>query len=89
MTTLTENRDEKIAWEILRKQGILKQVFLEWLQVLELKIKVYRERQQLLVMSDLMLNDIGVTRAEADAEALSFGIPQQRITGKNGVRPYI
>ena len=79
MTTLTENRNEKLAWEILRKQGILKQILLEWLQVLELKFKIYRERQQLLVMSDLMLNDIGVTRSEANVEALSIDIPRQRI----------
>ena len=79
MTTLTENRDEKLAWEILRKQGMLKQILLEWLQVLELKFKIYRERQQLLIMSDLMLNDIGVTRTEANVEALSIDIPRQRM----------
>ena len=79
MTTFTENRDDKLAWEILRKQGILKQVLLEWLQVLELKFKIYRERQQLQVMSELMLKDIGVTRAEADTEALSSELPQQRL----------
>ena len=79
MSTIAGNRDEQIAWEILRKQGILKQVLLEWLQVLELKFRVYRERQQLLVISDLMLSDIGITRTEADAEALSTDLPQQRI----------
>ena len=79
MTTLIENRDDKIAAEILRKQGALKQVVLEWLQLVELKIRLYRERQQLLVMSDLALQDIGVSRAEAIAEAACSDIPQQRI----------
>ncbi len=83
MSTFTENRDDKLVWEILRKQGILKQILLEWLQVLELKFKIYRERQQLQVMSELMLKDIGVTRAEADAEALSSELPQQRLAKHN------
>jgi len=79
MTTLIESPDDKIAAEILRKQGALKQVLLEWLQLVELKIRLYRERQQLLVMSDLALQDIGVSRAEAIAEASCSDIPQQRI----------
>jgi uncharacterized protein YjiS (DUF1127 family) len=79
MTTLIENCDETVAQEILRKQGILKQVLLEWLQVLELKFRIYRERQQLRVMSDLMLKDIGITRAQADTEALSSQVPVERL----------
>mgnify|MGYP003678886568 CR=1 FL=1 len=80
MTTLTENRYGKLYWEVLRKQGILKEILLEWLQIIELKIKLYRERQQLLVMSELMLSDIGITRDEANAEAQSTDIPQQRVS---------
>jgi uncharacterized protein YjiS (DUF1127 family) len=79
MKTLTLERNQKLYWEILRKQGILKEILLEWLQLLELKIKVYRERQQLLVMSDLMLDDIGVTRAAAQAEAKSAELPASRL----------
>ena len=79
MTTLIENCAETIAQEILRNQGILKQVLLEWLQVLELKFRIYRERQQLRVMSDLMLKDIGITRAQADTEALSSQVPVERL----------
>ena len=79
MTTLIENCAETVAQEILRKQGILKQVLLEWLQVLELKFRIYRERQQLRVMSDLMLKDIGITRAQADTEALSSQVPVERL----------
>ena len=79
MTTLIENCAETVAQEILRKQGILKQVLLEWLQILELKIRIYRERQQLRVMSDLMLRDIGITRAQADTEALSSQVPIERL----------
>jgi uncharacterized protein YjiS (DUF1127 family) len=79
MTTCTETQQQRLASEILRKQGALKQILLEWLQVAELKIKVYRERQKLLLMSDLMLNDIGITRTQANAEALSSEIPAERL----------
>ena len=79
MAELTQIRDERLAQEILRKQGILKQFLLEWLAVLELKIKLYREREQLRVMSQLMLDDIGVSREEADAEAASSKVPAERL----------
>ena len=78
MTTLAEKYQHKLYWEILRKQGVLKEILLEWLQVLELRIRVYRERQQLKLMSDLMLQDIGLTREAADAEARSAKLPQAR-----------
>ena len=76
-TSLDE--EQRLAQEILRKQGILKQILLEWLEVLELKIKIYRERQQLKVMSDLALQDIGVTREQAIAEAMSSKVPAERL----------
>jgi uncharacterized protein YjiS (DUF1127 family) len=77
MTTLTEKREGMIAQELLRKQGILKQTLLNWLKVLELKIRVYREREQLLAMSTISLNDMGITRAEA--EAIRSDIPLERL----------
>ena len=85
MTTLAEKYQGKIYWEILRKQGVLREILLEWLQVVELKIRLYRERQQLKVMSDLMLNDIGVTRIEAERESGSSAIPQERLDALKNV----
>jgi uncharacterized protein YjiS (DUF1127 family) len=79
MAIVTANREQRLAQEILRQQGILKQILLEWLEVLELKIKLYRERQQLQVMSDLQLRDIGVTREQAIAESLSTAVPAERL----------
>ncbi len=38
-----------------------------------------REREQLKVMSITMLNDIGITRAEADSEAMRSDIPHERL----------
>ena len=79
MTTLAEKYQHKLYWEILRKQGVLKELLLEWLQVMELKIRLYRERQQLQLMSDLMLDDIGVSRGEAELEARSTEVPRERL----------
>lgn len=80
MTTLTQKNQQSLAREILRKQGILKQILLEALELLELKFKVYRERQQLKVMSQLQLDDIGVTREQAEAEASHTDVPRDRLT---------
>ena len=79
MTTTARNRNEMFAQELLRKQGIIKQIFLDWITILELKIRVYRERQQLLGLSDTMLNDLGITRAQAVAEALRSDFPHERL----------
>jgi hypothetical protein len=79
MTTTARNNNEMIAQELLRKQGIIKQVFLDWIAILELKIRVYRERKQLLGLSDTMLNDLGITRAQAVAEALRSDFPHERL----------
>jgi hypothetical protein len=79
MTTLTVKHDESIAQELLREQGILKQVLLDWLKVLKLGVKIYRERENLKVMSALRLKDLGITRAEAEAEAMRSDIPLVRL----------
>ena len=79
MTTLTIRNDESIAQELLREQGILKQILLDCLRVLELRIKIYREREDLKTMSAMQLKDIGITRAEADFEAMRSDIPNGRL----------
>ncbi len=79
MTILTEKCDESIAQELLREQGILKQVLLDWLKVLELRIKIYREREELKVLSAMQLRDIGITRAEANSESMRSDIPIGRL----------
>lgn len=79
MTTLTEKYDESIAQELLREQGLLKQVLLDWLKVLELRIKIYREREELKVLSAMQLKDIGITRAEVNSESMRSDIPIGRL----------
>ena len=43
-----------------------------------LKHDLARERRQLLEMSDAMLSDLGITHAEAEAEARRRDIPTER-----------
>ena len=79
MTTMTVNCDQMVEQELLREQGILKQILLGWAEKFVLQAKVARERQQLLIMSDEMLSDMGITRAEAEAEARKTEIPATRL----------
>ena len=68
-----------IEQELLRERGILKQILLNWAEKLVLQANVARERQQLLNMSDAMLSDMGITRAEAEAEARKTELPATRL----------
>lgn len=79
MTTITVNCDQMVEQELLRERGILKQILLNWAEKLVLQANVDRERQQLLNMSDAMLSDMGITRADADAEARKTELPATRL----------
>ena len=79
MKTMTVNFDQMVDQELLRERGIFKQVFLDWATKLVLQANVDRERKQLLLMSDEMLKDLGITRAEAIAEARKTDIPANRL----------
>ena len=50
-----------------------------WARVQSLKVRMSKERQQLLEMSDSMLRDIGVTRTQAYEEAQRIDIPENRL----------
>lgn len=79
MTIMTITCEQMLEQELLRERGILKQMFLDWAEKLVLKANVARERQQLLLMSDAMLSDMGITRAEAEAEARNTELPAARL----------
>ncbi len=79
MKTMTANYDQLVEQELLRERGILKQIFLDWVEKLVLQANVDRERKQLLLMSDEMLSDLGITRAEANAEAGKTDLPAIRL----------
>lgn len=65
--------------ELLREQGVLKQMLVNWAEKFVLQANVARERKQLLIMSDAMLSDMGITRAQAEAEARNTELPAARI----------
>lgn len=44
-----------------------------------LRYRLKQERQQLAAMSDEMLRDLGISRADAEAEAASREIPAARL----------
>jgi uncharacterized protein YjiS (DUF1127 family) len=58
---------------------ILIQIFRQWMKNQQFKFRVAMERRQLLEMSDEMLKDIGISRAQAEAEALRSDLPSSRI----------
>ena len=82
MTTFTANCDQMVAQELLGRQGILKQFFRQLFETLVLKSSINRERQQLLEMSDSMLSDIGITRAQAQEEARRTELPEARLNAQ-------
>jgi uncharacterized protein YjiS (DUF1127 family) len=79
MTTYAENCTQSVEEKIANTLGSLIQRLQHWIKIQQLKINLRRERQQLLEMSDAMLGDLGITRAQAQAEARKFDMPGVRI----------
>lgn len=78
MTTYTESCSRSITGHPAGALECLTQIFRQWMKNQQLKVRLAQERQQLLEMSDEMLKDIGVTRAQAEAEALRSELPVHR-----------
>lgn len=79
MTIYTENCSQSIvetSFGLLRNLG---RALLYSFEVQKLKAILSRERQQLLEMSDEMLKDMGITRAQAKQEAKRVNLPQVRL----------
>ena len=83
MTTYTENCSRSIAGQPAGALDILTQSFRQWMKNQRLKSQVAQERRQLLEMSDDMLQDIGISWAEAETEAMRTGIPTGRLPRGN------
>jgi|TARA_B110000967_G_C18712050_1_gene473219 uncharacterized protein YjiS (DUF1127 family) len=79
MTTFIKNSALNMSQNLDHAQYILFQLVLQWIQIQALKIAVTRERKQLLLLSDASLRDIGISRSEANIEALSIDIPMIRL----------
>lgn len=63
--------------------------FANILLALRLALQVYRERRALMALSDRMLADIGLSRADVDAEATRsiFDMPDQYAHDRRWRRP--
>ena len=79
MTTLSRNYAQCMDGNSSNVQGGLYLLLQDWFTTLEIKFKVDRERRQLLEMSDAMLSDMGITRAQANAEAHRVDLPIERL----------
>ena len=78
MTTYTKSCSRSIAGHPAGALDILTQIFRQWVKNQQFKFRVALERRQLLEMSDEMLKDIGISRAQAEAEALRSDLPTSR-----------
>ena len=78
MTTFTKNSTPGIGKNFDDIQNGLYQSLQQWFRIQLLKIKVSNERAQLSLLSDDMLRDLGITRAEADTEAFRNDLPAAR-----------
>ena len=79
MTTYTENCSRSIAGNPAGALDILTQIFRQWMKNQQLKFRLAQERRQLSAMSDEMLNDLGISRSEAQAEASRSDVPVARL----------
>jgi uncharacterized protein YjiS (DUF1127 family) len=82
MTTLSRNYSDCIESGSIGTQVGLYQQIRRWFKIIVLKLKVSRERQQLLEMSDAMLADLGITQANAEAQRNDLPVERLNALGK-------
>ena len=78
MTTRTEKLDTLSVSE--KTLAGLKEQVRAWAARQALKYRLAQERRRLVEMSDAQLRDIGISRADAELEAVSKTIPVFRLT---------
>ena len=79
MTTYTEKCSQSIVGHQAAALDILTQLFRQWMKHQHLKSQVAQERRQLAEMSDSMLRDLGISRAQAQVEAMRSELPAARL----------
>ena len=79
MTTRSDKLQPELATEHARTLDRLLRQARDWAAEESLRRQIRRERRQLLAMSDEMLADLGISRAEAEAEARRTDIPVERL----------
>jgi uncharacterized protein YjiS (DUF1127 family) len=79
MTTYTQNCHQIVEQGSIGVFARLNQILQQWFGTQLLKVRVNQERAELLAMSDSMLRDMGITRAQAVAEAQRVDLPEARL----------
>jgi uncharacterized protein YjiS (DUF1127 family) len=78
MTIYTEKLTHNRANQASRVMGNLARQIQHWLKMQEIRHQLRQERKQLMRMSDDALKDLGISRANANAEAWMKDIPAAR-----------
>lgn len=78
MTTYSTNCSRNIAGSSVGAFDTLLEKLCFYLENQFLKARIRQERRQLLSMSEAMLKDLGISRADADQEALRTDLPTAR-----------
>jgi uncharacterized protein YjiS (DUF1127 family) len=78
MTIYTEKLTYNRANQASRVMGNLSRQIHHWLKMQEIRHQLRQERKQLMRMSDDALKELGISRADANAEARLKDIPAAR-----------
>jgi uncharacterized protein YjiS (DUF1127 family) len=78
MTIYTEKLTHNKANQASRLMDKLASQIHHWFEMQEIKHQLRQERKQLMRMSDDALKDLGISRADANAEARLKDIPAAR-----------
>ena len=78
MTIYTEKLTHNKANQASRVMGNLARQIHHWLKMQEIRHQLRQERKQLMRMSGDALKDLGISRADAEAEAWMKDIPAAR-----------
>ncbi len=79
MTTYSENCSRSLAGESVGALDTLFENLCIWTKNRLLRMRIHRERRQLLSMSEAMLKDLGITRTAAECEARRTDLPATRM----------
>jgi len=82
MTTYSGNCSRNLAGESVGVLDTLLEKFCIWMKIQLLKIRIHQERRQLLSMSEAMLQDLGISRADAEQEASRYDLPATRLANR-------
>jgi uncharacterized protein YjiS (DUF1127 family) len=82
MTTYSGNCSRSLAGESVGVLDTLLEKFCIWMKNQLLKIRIHQERRQLLSMSEAMLKDLGISRADAMREAQRTNLPAARLANR-------